>query len=138
MAYVRRFNDKVMQVEDYTDQAALQAAINGLQPSAFKWEISKWMPKNLSSLMEETQKHTIVEALYYIGDTSPSKPEALKNEGGSSGAPPAKTTQVSPRQGKEKWVQMIQASDSHPKGNTELDRGTEYLQETQFPKVRHL
>lgn len=87
MAYVRCFNDKVRQVNDYTDQATLQAAMNGLQPSTFKWEISKIMSKTLSSLLEEAQKHIIAEALYYIGDTRSDKLKIWKNEGGSSGQP---------------------------------------------------
>lgn len=36
------------------------------------------MPKTLLSLMEEAKKHTIAEALYFMGDTSSSKEEARR------------------------------------------------------------
>ena len=35
-AYTKRFNHEAMLVEDFTDQAAIQAILNGLRPGAFK------------------------------------------------------------------------------------------------------
>lgn len=37
--------------------------MNGLQLGAFKWKMSKKMPKNLSGVMDEVQRHTIAETL---------------------------------------------------------------------------
>lgn len=48
MAYDHCFNEEAMQVDDYTDQAAFQIAMNGLQLDYLKWEMSKKMPKTLS------------------------------------------------------------------------------------------
>lgn len=62
-----------MQVDDYANQVALWAAINGLQLDALKQEMSKKTPKTLLDLMEEIQKHTIAEAMYYTRDTHSSK-----------------------------------------------------------------
>lgn len=73
MAYIQRFNDETIQVDDYIDQVALQAVINGLQLSSFKWEMFKKMPKTLSGLIEEAKRHTIAEALYYTEDTRSGK-----------------------------------------------------------------
>lgn len=53
MAYVRRFNDEAIQVDNYINKVALQAVMNGLQPGGFKWEISKKMFKTLLGLIEE-------------------------------------------------------------------------------------
>lgn len=44
----------------------------------------KKMPTTLFGLMEEAQRHTILEALYYIRDTCFDKPETRKIEGGPS------------------------------------------------------
>lgn len=40
--------------------------------------MSKRMPNKLSGLIEETQKHTIFEALYFMGDTCSFKEEARR------------------------------------------------------------
>lgn len=53
MTYVQHFNHEAVQVKDYIDHAALQAAMNDLHSSSFKWEMSKKVPKTLSRLMEE-------------------------------------------------------------------------------------
>lgn len=53
MAYVQHFNNKAMQVDDYTNQVALQATMNGLQPRSFKWEMPKKMSKTLSGFIKE-------------------------------------------------------------------------------------
>lgn len=39
-----------MQVEDFTNQATLQATMNDLQLGFFKWKMSKMMPKTLLGL----------------------------------------------------------------------------------------
>lgn len=101
MTYVRCFNDETMQVNDYTDQAALQATMNGLQLCTFKWEISKKMLKTLSGLMKEAQRQTIVEALYYTKDTYFSRPEARKSEGGPSRLPQLRSPKSSLNKGKK-------------------------------------
>lgn len=41
MAYVRHLNDEVIQVDDYTNQAALQIAMNGLRLGSFKGKCPK-------------------------------------------------------------------------------------------------
>lgn len=43
------------------------------------------MPKTLLSLIEEAQRHTIYEALYYTGDTRSGRHDAWKGEGGPLG-----------------------------------------------------
>lgn len=53
MVYVHRFNDKAMQVDDYTNQVAFQGTMNGLLLNSFKWEMFKKMPKSLSNLIEK-------------------------------------------------------------------------------------
>lgn len=57
MAYICYFNDEAMHVDDYIDQAALQAVMNKLQPSSFKWEMSKRMSKSFIGFMKKAQKH---------------------------------------------------------------------------------
>lgn len=52
MVYIWCFNDDIVQVDDYIDQIALQAAMNDLQLGSFKWKISKRMPNTFSGLME--------------------------------------------------------------------------------------
>lgn len=84
MTYVHHFNDEAMQVDDYTDQATLQAAMIGLWSDSFKREMSKRMPTTLLGLMEEAQKYTITEALYFIGDTRSNKENAQKAVEGPS------------------------------------------------------
>lgn len=61
-----------MQVDDYIDQIALQAAMNGLQLGFFKR-----MLKILWSLID-AKKHTIVEALYITKDTHSTKDNARR------------------------------------------------------------
>ena len=63
--YTRRFNQEAMQVEDFTDQAAIQAILAGLRPGAFRWDIAKNTPKTLSGVIEEAQKHVIAEGLTF-------------------------------------------------------------------------
>lgn len=80
MAYIRRFNDEAMQVDDYIDQATFQAMMNSSNQAPSS-EISKKMSKTLSGLMEEAQKHTIVEALYNTGEPHTMRTKAQKAEG---------------------------------------------------------
>ena len=63
--YARRFNQEAMQVEDFTDQAAIQAILTELRPGAFRWDIAKNTPKTLSGVIEEAQKHVIAEGLTF-------------------------------------------------------------------------
>ena len=67
--YTRRFNQEAMQVEDFTDQAAIQAMLAGLKPGAFRWDIAKNTPKTLSGVIEEAQKHVIAEGLTFVDES---------------------------------------------------------------------
>ena len=67
--YTIRFNQEAMQVEDFTDQAAIQAILTGLRPGAFRWDIAKNTPKTLSGVIEEAQKHVIAEGLTFTDES---------------------------------------------------------------------
>ena len=58
-----------MQVEDFTDQAAIQAILAGLRPGAFRWDIAKNTPKTLLGVIEEAHKHLIAEGLTFANDS---------------------------------------------------------------------
>ena len=70
-AYTNRFNNEAMLVEDFTDQAAIQAILNGLRPGAFKWDIAKNTPRTLSGVIEEAHKHVIAEELVFSDAVRP-------------------------------------------------------------------
>ncbi|KAF3434497.1 hypothetical protein FNV43_RR21582 [Rhamnella rubrinervis] len=82
--YAKRFNDKAMQVEDFLDQATVQVMMGSLQPSSFKWDIAKYQPKKVSTMIEEPYKHVIakrciqhkVDPRLAIGYLPPNKTEA--------------------------------------------------------------
>lgn len=102
MAYVRCFNNEVMQVEDYTDQVALQATMNGLQSGSFEKEMSKWMLKTFSEFMEEAKQHIIAKALYFIGDASSINEESKRVAfGGPLGPTQGKFERPHPNKGKK-------------------------------------
>ena len=85
--YTRRFNQEAMQVEDFTDQAAIQAILAGLRPGAFRWDIAKNTPKTLSGVIEEAQKHVIAEGLTFTDESRyqdpPEKEEPKLREDGA-------------------------------------------------------
>lgn len=58
------------------------------------------MPKTLSGVMEEAQKHTIAEALYYTGDARLDKEEARKVERGPSKPLKGRPAKSIPNKGK--------------------------------------
>lgn len=71
--FAKWFNDEAMQVENYTDQVAVQAMLFGLQLESFKWDINRNLPKILS----KTQKHIIAEELV---STRKSRPVRLEEK----------------------------------------------------------
>ena len=67
-AYTKGFNNKVMLVEDFTDQAIIQGILSVLKPDAFKWDIAKNTLKTLTEIIEEAQKHVIVKGLVFMDE----------------------------------------------------------------------
>lgn len=80
--YARTFNEEALIVEDYTKQFAIHAMLNGLRLRGFKWDMARNTPKMLTMMIEEVQKHTMVESIVLLEENHEAKdPWMVKREG---------------------------------------------------------
>lgn len=63
--YARRFNEKAFMVEDYIKQSIIHAMLSELCSRGFKWVMVRNTPKMLTVMIEEAQKHNMVESIVF-------------------------------------------------------------------------
>lgn len=80
--YARRFNEEALMVEDYIEKFVIHAMLSGLHLGGFKCNMSRNMLKTLAVMIEEAQKHTMVESIVFSKDSCEVKESrSVKPEG---------------------------------------------------------